>query len=90
MYRKEDTMPTAVKSYSLDLSVIDRIATLARDLNKKQSQIIKDAIEAYDDLLDAVENKSIADACDRGEMRVWSFDEIKAQLDAKLKAADNG
>ncbi|MDR2639498.1 MAG: ribbon-helix-helix protein, CopG family [Helicobacteraceae bacterium] len=41
------TMLTVRKSYSLDTSVINTIAALARELNKKQSQIIKEAIEEY-------------------------------------------
>jgi predicted DNA-binding protein len=75
-------MPTATKSYSLDIGVIDTIATLAHELNKKQSQIIKEAIEAYEDLIDAAEGKSIADACRRGEMKTYSADEARAIINA--------
>jgi predicted DNA-binding protein len=76
-------MPTATKSYSLDISVIDTIARLARDHNKKQSWIIKDAIESYVDLVnEAIENKEIADACKRGEMKTYSADEARAIINA--------
>jgi predicted DNA-binding protein len=79
-------MATATKSYSLDTSVIDTIADIARDFGKKQSQIIKEAIEEYAELLYdrgiAPQIDKIIDEIDQGKRKLWTREQARAIIDA--------
>jgi predicted DNA-binding protein len=79
------------KTYSLAPDLIEQIATLARDLGKKQSQIIKEAIEAY---AETIEDYAIAkrldrdvEALERGELKTVSLEEMIRDANARLAAA---
>ncbi|MDR2638993.1 MAG: ribbon-helix-helix domain-containing protein [Helicobacteraceae bacterium] len=75
------------KTYSLTPDLIEQIAKLARELGKKQSQIIKEAIEEYADYIydraNAARYDAIVDAADRGETKRWTLDEVKARYGVK-------
>ncbi|MDR2639496.1 MAG: ribbon-helix-helix domain-containing protein [Helicobacteraceae bacterium] len=79
------------KTYSLTPDLIEQIATLARDLGKKQSQIIKEAIEEYADYIydraNAARYDAIVDAYDCGETRAYTLEEIEAANSVRLKTA---
>ncbi|MDR2151919.1 MAG: ribbon-helix-helix protein, CopG family [Helicobacteraceae bacterium] len=82
------------KTFSLAPDLIDRIATLANDLGKKQSQIIKEAIEEYAEM---IEDYAIvkrldrdAEALERGELKTVSLDEMIRDANARLAATVKG
>jgi predicted transcriptional regulator len=81
---------TAVKSYSLDVDIIQLVAAVAKKRNMRQSAVIKEAVldyadsesGEYDDLDNealAVKCKAILDRIDRGEEQTYSLDEVRAR-----------
>lgn len=91
---------TASKTYSLKIGVIETIRDLADRLGKKQGQIIEEMTNLYaqslnddgdysdlDDEALAVKCEAILDRIDRGEARTYTLDEIKAEHNARVKAA---
>jgi predicted DNA-binding protein len=78
-------------SYSLEPSLVEEIKEMAQLLGKKQSQIVKEAIESYfDGLRDfAISSRidPICDLYDNETLKPLSTSDIQAIVNAKLNAA---
>jgi predicted DNA-binding protein len=78
-----------MKKSQIVTEIVQKINELAAQRGMKKSQIVREAIEEYieDYNIDALEALRIVEACDRGEMRVLTYEEVKARLEQRLKSA---
>jgi hypothetical protein len=77
---------TTTRSYSLDINIVEGIKSLARELDKKQSQILTEAFVAYKQVIEADDELSAdlvqrikrdSDAIKRGERTLLTLAEVK-------------
>jgi predicted transcriptional regulator len=73
-------MSTVKKLITLDENIARELEIAAKVLNKKQREIIENALEFYLDYMDAIIADKIVDEINAGKMKVYNNKEVYEKL----------